>query len=635
MNAMRFLSAAMFVWITALSGSAFSLSEVPADVRSLINTHDDRIRKLSRDSQTQLERLQDTLLGDLKKLQTSLTKRALLDEAVEVRDLLKLVFDKTGIDARRAVLERSSSLLHKEAVALVDAYLLSSASVSDMNSMALVEARKLKQEELQPLFEKYTQSGDLDTSIVIRDAMRSDPASLSRDKAPQEKEFEYSADPNVARQQHEEQLRNISTRQSTEFSERIQLLIPKLQMALEKEAKATRLDEALFLRNLIQGLKDSKNSAEQKERLTTAEASAPDSARSVIKESLQKLNEIDIQLGHKRASLNLAFSKIIASEVGQTLLGGDLRQSEQALRQYYFLKGETEAILALHRPEETTLKDESARNLLSTFSDETRKRMDAGIDQEQKLRSRLIAQLEELLLNSELPDAEKTALSSVLDFAKADHSKGVMAMRLLRVPKDLPESGLVLLSEYRSELRTILNELRISQQNAWQELQVLFKPVIREQVAGGDFIQAYLIQAKLPHLQSIRFELPVKVARQAYSSHLWDAHLIEVRGDNCFLISYGRDSIEWLPRNRIKYNEDDPIVVADLREHETPQGPGIKVTPETELKPGQKAFKFWGSTWYLVTIDEITPTEVRITWDNWGQRKESCPRSDLSLMEDE
>ena len=58
--------------------------------------------------------------------------------------------------------------------------------------MALVEARKLKQEELQPLFEKYTQSGDLDTSIVIRDAMRSDPASLSRDKAPQEKEFEYA-----------------------------------------------------------------------------------------------------------------------------------------------------------------------------------------------------------------------------------------------------------------------------------------------------------------------------------------------------------------------------------------------------------------------------------------------------------
>jgi hypothetical protein len=70
-----------------------------------------------------------------------------------------------------------------------------------------------------------------------------------------------------------------------------------------------------------------------------------------------------------------------------------------------------------------------------------------------------------------------------------------------------------------------------------------------------------------------------------------------------------------------------------MRKHETPQGPGIKVAPETELKPGQKAFKFWGSTWYLVTIDEITPTEVRITWDGWGHRKESCQRSDLSLLE--
>lgn len=631
---MRLLGTIMFVWIVLFSGTAFSLSEVPPEVRTLIKTHDDRIRKLSRDSQAQLERLQETLLDDLKKLQTNLTKRALLDEAVEVRRLLKSVFDETGIEARRAVLERSSSLLHEEAVALVDAYLLSSASASEMNSKALDEAHRIKQEALQPLFEKYTQSGDLDTSLVIREAMRSDPASLSPENAPRA-EFEYSADPNVARQQHDEQLRDLAARQLTKFAETIQQLIPKLQLALEKETKAARLDEALFLRNLIQGLKDGKNPMEQRERLTTAEAPAPDSARSAIRESLQKLKEIDTQLGHERAALNLAFSKIMASEVGQTLLGGDLLRSEQALRQYYFLKGDTEAIFALHRPEETTLKDESARNLLSTFSDETRKRMDAGIDQEQKLRSRLIAQLEELLLNSELTELQKSALSNVLVFAKADHSKGVMAMRLLRVPTDLPESGLVLLSEYRSELTTIFNELRVSQQNAWQELQVLLKPVIREQVAGGDFIQAYLIQAKLPHLQSIRFELPVKVARQAYSGHLWDAHLIEVRGDNCFLISYGNDSTEWLPRSRIKYNEDDPIVVADMRRRETPQGPGIKVTSETELKPGQKAFKFWGSTWHPVTIDEITPTEVRITWDGWGQRKETCSRSDLTLMENE
>jgi hypothetical protein len=31
-----------------------------------------------------------------------------------------------------------------------------------------------------------------------------------------------------------------------QFSEMIQQLIPRLQLALEKEAKATRLDEAIF-----------------------------------------------------------------------------------------------------------------------------------------------------------------------------------------------------------------------------------------------------------------------------------------------------------------------------------------------------------------------------------------------------
>lgn len=631
---MRFFGTIAIVWVAVLSRTAFSLCEVPADVRTLIRTHDDRIRKLSRDSEAQLERLQENLLDDLKKLQTNLTKRALLDEAVEVRRLLRSVFDETGIESRRAVLERSSSLLHEEAVALVDAYLLSSASASEMNSKALDEARRNKQEALQPLFQKYTQAGDLDASLVIREAMRSDPASLTSDKEPHA-EFEFSADPNAARQQHDEQLRDMVGRQLTKFTEIIQQLIPKLQVALEKEAKAARLDEALFLRNLIQGLKDGKNSMEQRERLTAAEASAPDSARSAIKESLQKLHEIDTQLGHERASLNLAFSKIIASEVGQTLLGGDLQRSEQALRQYYFLKGETEAIVALHRPEETTLKDESSRNLMATFSEQTRKRMQAGIHQEEELRSKLIVKLEELSLNSGLTELQKSALNSVLRFAKADQSKGLIAMRLLRLSPDLSDSALLLISEYRSSLRAMMNELQISQQNAWRELQVLLKPLIQEQVAGGDFIQAYLIQAKLPHLQNLRFELPVKVARQAYSGHLWDAHLIEVRGDNCFLISYGTDSREWLPRSRIKYNEDDPIVVADMRRQETPPGPGIKVTSETELKPGQKAFKFWGSTWHPVTIDEITPTEVRITWDGWGQRKETCSRSDLTLMEDE
>ena len=127
-----------------------------------------RIRRLS------LERLQETLPDDLKKLQTNLTKRALLDEAVEIRGLLKLIFDENGADARRAVLKRSSSLLHKESVELVDAYLVSSASVSDKNLKALDEALNEKRETLQPLFEKYTQDGDLDASIVIRDSMRSD-----------------------------------------------------------------------------------------------------------------------------------------------------------------------------------------------------------------------------------------------------------------------------------------------------------------------------------------------------------------------------------------------------------------------------------------------------------------------------
>jgi hypothetical protein len=62
----------------------------------------------------------------------------------------------------------------------------------------------------------------------------------------QSKEFEYSTDPNVARRQHEEQLGNVSRKQVMQFSEMIQQLIPRLQLALEKEAKATRLDEAIF-----------------------------------------------------------------------------------------------------------------------------------------------------------------------------------------------------------------------------------------------------------------------------------------------------------------------------------------------------------------------------------------------------
>lgn len=73
---MRVISAAVLVWIGALSGSAFSLSEIPEEVQSLIRTHDDRISRQTRDSQTELEGLQEKLLEDCKKLQTNLTKRA-------------------------------------------------------------------------------------------------------------------------------------------------------------------------------------------------------------------------------------------------------------------------------------------------------------------------------------------------------------------------------------------------------------------------------------------------------------------------------------------------------------------------------------------------------------------------------
>ena len=87
--------------------------------------------------------------------------------------------------------------------------------------------------------------------------LQTNPSASSPHKI-QSKEFEYSTDPNVARRQHEEQLGNVWRKQVMQFSEMIQQLIPRLQLALEKEAKATRLDEAIFIRNLIQGLKDGK-----------------------------------------------------------------------------------------------------------------------------------------------------------------------------------------------------------------------------------------------------------------------------------------------------------------------------------------------------------------------------------------
>ena len=619
-----------------LSANAVYAQTVPDVVRRLVSTYESRISKAKTAAIDTARETQDEVLQELRQHQNRLTMRALLDEAVAVRDLLKRVTDSDGIDERRDVLLSGHAALPSEARQLVEKYLKDTTGAADNLDNELKNIQEELKAELQPYFEKYTQEGNLEAALFVRQAMQFAGAEPVGTRKQLTAIPDFSTKPDVARGQYQQWIIRMTTAQQDRYSPIVKKFLRELNAALNSETRASNLDAAIKVRDLIKKLeaKEVANSPMAQCQLVRKEmASVSGPARVAIENMLSDIAEIDKEYAEVRLTADKALAAIIEIDLTRTLLEGTVSEGQKVLTEYFHLTRDFKKTQGMH--DRSSLRPRSAKacEILDDFNLVFEQRHEAAVLQEKELRQTLVNSLKQVLQTAKIE--QQQGVQKALEFAQADFSEGLLAMQLFKPPAPLPDAATEAMNSYRSSLSRLRKQLQEDFQLAKEELVEGYKPIIRQHVIDGEYLEAWELISRSFAPETVTPSIPVKAARHAFSSHLWDAHLIDIRGENSLLIEFGHNKQEWYPRNRVKFSESDVIVVGDRSVNPKPDPPGIPVTPTTKLKPGQKAFKFWGSSWSPVTIQEVGAQSVMISWDGWSPRSEACQRTDLSLLEDQ
>jgi hypothetical protein len=618
---------------------------IPDDVAKAIKEANTEIIKAQHEARSGVASEESKLLKALKKLQDQFTKNAKLDEAVAIRDLLKSVGNVRNSDERRSLLTAGTVLVPEEAETFINEYLNKTEGDEKELALQLERLETAKREKLQPLFDKYTQAGELDIAIALRDAMKPVSAEqvitdLSGQRNPTPAKFlqvsPLSSNPDSARREHQEQIARQSTWLQEQSLEVMQELILTLERLQEKETKAGKLDDAVKLRDSIIKIKAVNAAAGQVNIVREARQTLPASSLNAVDAALKSFDEFNKVYGEARIKIDMALAKVIEADVTKTMLAsqGEYENFRRVAHEYYLLNHDSSALHATNHGQERISECEAARDGLQKLAEFVQDKMAQVEEDESNLRVALVATLNMLMDDPQLTAVQKEAIGKVVEFANADYSQSPLGMTLFPRSPDLPESARVALAETRTEVRSAMDAARADLTDSWTQLAKDLQPTIRQLITDGKFATAVQIKRQLQVSPPMEFSIPIKFNRIAHSDHCWDATLVDVRGENCFKVNTGGENREWLPRSRIKFHPDDKVLVANHSNGEKPAGPGIPIAPGMKLKKGQKAFKYWGHSWLQVTIQAVTPEGISFTWDGWSRSEEVAARTELLLLED-
>ncbi|MCA8996751.1 MAG: hypothetical protein KDA80_07195 [Planctomycetaceae bacterium] len=620
-------------------------AEVPQDVLTAIETLQREERESQERAARELKEESDQFLAQMKKLQDSLTMAARLDEAVLVRNFLREFQLKAAGPSREAWIQTELDTLPELAQGTCRQHLTELLKIRERVIDAQQQLEKRKQDELHPLFLKYTQEGNLDAVLAIRDALeqvvRPKGAGPTRpglaEPVPATMEIKLSTDPEMARRQHREAIARLSADANKQAAKILPPLISQLKRVQATETQAARLDQAVAIRDLVTSMQLQQDPAQALELARKKKSELAGDAATAIGESLQQLASLQAEIIEKRKDYNLALARILEPEVRRSVMSDEVNRAGETLREYLMLKDVSWPVHWLRSSHSPPPELPSSTNQLTGQFERTRlERLKEFEDKESQLRKDLIKTWKDGWNSESGSPAQQAALTKSIAFAEADYAHGFHGMRLFRVPDDMPKAGRTAWATYQKEMKTFRKQLSEQQDAAVKALESELQPVLKDLADQGEYETVLVIRYRLPEFRVTMTPIAVKVARSPYSSHLWDGYILEARGENSFLVAYRLgEPGEWLPRSRIQFAPDDVVEIAPPGRGQTPPGPGVPVLGTTRLQPGQKAVKFWGSSWYPVTIRQSTPQGVLIDWDTFPNRQETVPRADLRLIEED
>lgn len=607
--------------------------DLPQEASSRIHAYREAAQKIVKESSGRLQKERILLLelftADLKQLSADVK----LDEAIEIRNLLRRLDQATSAEAKEQVLRDANLQAKTNSQNALLRFQQLELTERVERDKSLTEIRRALLQDLNKLMEQFAKTEKLDEAVSVREQIRSlqlaaADAPVAASRLDDGMTVDEAARVRFQKAEELQQVRNLETKKE------LAKLVEKLASEQDKSTRAGNLDCAVAIRDLVNRLKQIPQGelviaslTNERSKLSGEAIEAMEAFKKTFDASAKRLTESIGQLDREYAPFE-------AIRVRAQLKNKNSLEAASILSGYYRLLGTQPDWFSRNKPLPPLSK--LAESLFDHFELASQSKLAEANQKEKQARGGLVMELAQSHKKENRNDAEQVALEELIEFFEASHAEGLRGLMLLEIPADLSAEDRGRVSRFQREMRELTKELRRGKISQIERLRSEIEPLIDQHLEKNQFPEVYAIICKFESLSPLYEPIPIRIAMHPGFPIRSEALLLEVRG-NAYLVRMQHGAEEWLPKAQVSLDGKVVEKVADFHPSLGHRfAPGEEVSANTKLKKGQKGFCFWGSRWYPITIQDIAPTGVLIRWDGYTEAFDKMvQRNELRILDDD
>lgn len=601
---------------------------LPEDARAIVDQFEKQHRGSESRRLRQLEVELNATVKKLKAMQDRFTRDSKLDEAVAIRDHLQGVERAAEVGVASTSLMKVNDKLPHEVREVIEDFLASYRESHYVRDREIDGFRDIMSDGLGKLLNSYKMAEQLEEAGAIRDylAIHAPGGIRRKGEIPAE---ELDAERKLfAAHQSRLNFRHAMTQQSLRRH-----FVPKLQQCQRIHEKDANLGAALAIREIIDLLRQAERQGHRlaPDQLRSHLDRLPEDAGKLVSDLTDQLNADEREFRRTTEILEQEFTQQLAPHVYAALQTWEADRSLTLLGELYRLQGKSfQWPTAPHRTNRLPLSLDVER-IINAFEGEITELLEQANAKELKRRESLIAELKQV---NEVKKLDKLATASIVDLIElleADYAVGLRGLRLVSIPGTMPEPLDESAEAFHQAAKELGMEIELARGQKLSELKERLAPLRDHFIDEGDLELAYATIYAVANLSPMFRPMRIKVAIGSGSSSASEADLLEVKDNQLRIRWTSGHNEEWVARHRLVLDNGEPTKQISQIPPDRPP-PGNEITSKTRLTAGQKCFWQWGSSWYELTILDVTPSGVLVDqkpWPAWPPKL--LPRADLRL----
>lgn len=629
------VTASLFVVLGLYTETLFA--DLPPEARTLVQSYEKAIAETRTRLSSELQDWRNAIIAELKGVQRQLATEDLLDEAVQVRNVIRGFEAEKGSPFTKELSSDEFNKLPKEAQKVL-LNRESPGSVETRLEIELAKPREVLVAKLAEMQKSFAAADKLDEAVSIRDWIRIHGNTKNSSSTSQPEaalvipDITAGAnDLNAIRANYQAAMARLVQALQSEFMRLSDQLVQELQTMKAQYTKSGQLDEALAIRKVVDYLRAEKVGGPRIAIARAQKGTLPEDAQRVIDACLVEADTTEAKFSQVIRSVEAQLAKPLEKVAEAALLGTDLEAARNAVSELYGLKRQIFPYRHAGRAKTPLKLAPPAVDILDELDGELATIRAKLQEREAPLRQNLLDQLRKVE-EGNLKAETELAVRRTIDFLSAENLQGLRGLVLFCFDPELRGEAAELVMQYLRETTKLIEDARAEYTAKLDAARPRLDAARKVQVDERDWEAAYSLMEWMNRPARMFPAVTVKYGHTVGDKFPWDGTVIDMR-DGVLLVINVHQSEEWMTRDRIRVGaEDFPGTRVGNLDNGAPP-PGFPVTEKTKLTRGGIVLFPEHHRWTPVEVKDIRSEGIVIHYfgrsDTWDK---SVDRSQLRTM---